>query len=156
MSARPSYQGGQGKVCIVKYDMHEFLVQCVERYTTLSGGRVNAKLRQAETPFLDEARPDLPPDEFTETNKGVLADVSSNILMKILYAARVARFDLLRPVTALAAKVTKWTKLCDRQLHRLVCYINSTLDVAMYGWMGDALEDLELCLYCDADLARQE
>jgi hypothetical protein len=73
--------------------------------------------------------------------------------MKILYAARMGRYDLLRPVTALASKITKWTKLCDRMMHRLVCWINSSLDVFMYGWVADPASLLELVLYCDADLA---
>ena len=46
--------------------------------------------------------------------------------MKILYAARMARFDLLTAVNRLATKVTKWTAECDRQLHRIVCYVNSS------------------------------
>ena len=46
--------------------------------------------------------------------------------MKILYAARYARLDLLRAVCALAQFITKWDEQCDLRLYRLVCYINST------------------------------
>ena len=73
--------------------------------------------------------------------------------MKILYAARMGRFDLLRPVTALGSRITTWTKLCDARLHRLVCYIKATVSLKMYGWIGDKRDKLELVLYCDADLA---
>ena len=65
----------------------------------------------------------------------------------------MGRFDLLRPVTALGSRITTWTKLCDMRLHRLVCYIKSTLNLKMSGWVGDQKKDLELVLYCDADLA---
>ena len=40
---------------------------------------------------------------------GQLASVARSILMKVLWAARLARSDLLRAVNHLAAKVAKWT-----------------------------------------------
>ena len=73
--------------------------------------------------------------------------------MKCFYAARIARYDLLRPIAALAKQVIKWTPQCDRMLHRLILYIYSTLDVAMYAWIADAPKDLEITLFCDADFA---
>ena len=36
--------------------------------------------------------------------------------MKVLYAARYARFDLLRAVCYLAQYITKWDQECDRRL----------------------------------------
>jgi hypothetical protein len=73
--------------------------------------------------------------------------------MKILYGARLARFDLLRPIAALATKITKWNSNCDRMLHRLVCYINSSLDYKLKGYVGDKPEDVNITLYSDADFA---
>ena len=64
----------------------------------------------------------------------------------------MARYDLIRAVGALASRITTWTYFCDRKLHRLLCYVNSTLDVSMYAWGGDSIENLELVLFCDADL----
>jgi hypothetical protein len=58
---------------------------------------------------------------------------AARTLMKILYAARMARYDLLRPTCYLATKRTKWSARCGRALHRLVCYINSSLDVKEIG-----------------------
>ena len=61
--------------------------------------------------------------------------------------------------------VTKWTKWCDRALHRLMCYIDSSLSLRMLGTVmfdGDSggkplasstSKSLELHLFCDADLA---
>ena len=83
----------------------------------------------------------------------MLTGEASKVLMNILYAARMCRYGLIRPVTALATKVTKWTKLCDKKLHKLVCYVNSTLGTYMYGYIGDSSRELELVLYTDADLA---
>ena len=47
---------------------------------------------------------------------------ADSVRMKILYAARMARFDLLKATNALACKLTKWDKKCDLQLRRLVAY----------------------------------
>ena len=63
------------------------------------------------------------PDPNQDKGEGKLGDVASKILMKILYGARYARFDLLRSVNALACNVTKWTIHCDKALHRLISYI---------------------------------
>ena len=60
--------------------------------------------------------------------------------MKVLYAARMCRYDLLRATCALASKVTKWSSECDKQLRRLVCYIDSSLDVHLIGWVGDGVK----------------
>ena len=73
--------------------------------------------------------------------------------MEILYGARLARFDLLRPIAALASKIAKWDSVCDRMLHRLVCYISSSLDYKLKGHIGDSSKDLTLTLFSDADFA---
>ena len=116
--------------------MRGFLEQCVERYLELSK-TPRTKLRVVETPFIDEGKPECDENETPDASKGTLGDIASAVLMKVLYAGRMGRFDLLRPVNALASKITKWTKLCDKQMHRLICYVNSTLDEYMYAWVTD-------------------
>ena len=164
-------------VNVMQYDMSNFLEQCVQRYVELAGNKMVGKIKPAPTPFLDESKPEFDENEIIAKIKagrkaaqeseddiivkgaafsqggGMLANIASAVLMKILYAARMGRFDLLRPVTALGSRITTWTKLCDARLHRLVCYIKGTLDLKMYGWVGDTKDKLELVLYCDADLA---
>ena len=90
-----------------------------------------------------------PPDP----DQGRLQPIAAKVLMKILYAARLCRFDLLRAVCHLATFVTKWTSECDRKLHRLVCYIHSTKHLRMIGWVGDKLDVLQPHLFADADFA---
>ena len=84
-----------------------------------------AKLKNAKTPFLDEA---LLPDgqDPGEIPEGALGKHASSILMSLLYTARMARYDLLRPVCALASMVSKWIVHCDRMLYKFVCYVKST------------------------------
>jgi hypothetical protein len=92
-------------------------------------------------------------EPFSEKDRGRLHAVAAKILMKILYAARMARFDLLRAVCHLACYITKWSTGCDRRLHRLVCYIHSTKHFRMIGWVGDDLSNLQPHMFADADFA---
>jgi hypothetical protein len=163
-------------VTVMRYEMSDFLDQCVQRYVELAGDKIVGKLKHVTTPFLDESKPEFDENDIMNQIKagrkaavakgkepaedsayfqggGVLANIASKVLMKILYAARMGRFDLLRAVNALGSRITSWTKLCDARLHRLVCYIKSTLHLKMHAWVGDRKEDLEVVLYCDADLA---
>ena len=73
-------------------------------------------------------------------DRGELATIAASVLMQVLFAARMARPDLLKAINDLARRITLWTKLCDRLLHRLMCYINSTLDLAMFSIVGDSKE----------------
>eukprot|EP00974_Lingulodinium_polyedra_P005717 541700-Lingulodinium_polyedra.AAC.1 len=56
--------------------------------------------------------------------------------MKILYAARMARFDLLKATNALACRLTKWDSQCDARLKRLASYICSSLDERLVGYVA--------------------
>ena len=73
--------------------------------------------------------------------------------MKVLFAARMARFDLLRATQGLASRVTKWSPDCDKSLHRLMCYIHPTLDRTMVGFVGDPPESCKTWLFADSDHA---
>ena len=85
--------------------------------------------------------------------RGELAPHAASVLMKLLYAARIARFDLLRSINNLARNVTKWSKKDDIRLHHLMCYVNSSKSKKMIGWVGDDLSQLTVDIYADADFA---
>ena len=106
-----------------------------------------------EMSALNETVNSRPGQDSETLNRGNLAPHAASVLMKLLYAARIARFDLLRSINALARNVTKWTKDDDARLHHLMCYVNSTLSLKMIGWVGDKIEDLSLGLFADADFA---
>jgi len=143
--ASPAATAATVPVRVVEYDMSSFLQQCVARYLELANLEAN-KLRKAATPFLEL-------DEDPVEQGGTLQPIASKVLMKILYAARMARHDLLCATCRLASKVTKWTTACDKQLHRLVSYINTTLDVRSFTWVGNRPKDMNIVLYSDADFA---
>ena len=66
----------------------------------------------------------------------------------------MARFDLLRVVSSLAQRVTVWSVFCDKMTHRLVCYIDTTVEYSRLGWCGfDEPATLGLALFCDSDFA---
>ena len=103
------------RVRVMEYNMEEFLRSCVDRYRELTGVQY---LRYASTPFLAEpSAPDfsdgypIPDDEQVEDARRALEEAvddkglkpyAAKVLMKVLYAARYARFDLLRAVCYLA------------------------------------------------------
>ena len=159
------------RVKIIKYNEACFMEACVDRYKEPCLPKYPRPLVKAETPFLDESKPEFDenpinpevdqlfgqpspcPTDVIAEQPGVLGDAAAAVLMKILYGARMGRYDLIRPVQALASRITKWNRLCDKKLHRIVSYINSTLDLHLYGWVCDKPSDIEIVAYCDADLA---
>ena len=112
------------------------------------------KARKVPTlPVVYEGDPDGPLDQGAGVQGGQLQGIAAKVLMKILYAARMARTDLLRAVCHLACYITRWDSACDRRLHRLVAYIASTTDHKLMGWVGDEQPQLQPHLYADADFA---
>ncbi|CAE7408673.1 unnamed protein product, partial [Symbiodinium pilosum] len=90
-------------------------------------------------------------EEVTDTNRGALAPHAASILMKLLYAARICRFDLLRSINNLARKITKWSVKEDAGLLHLISYVHHTKHHEMIGWVGNSLKDLSIGLFADAD-----
>ena len=88
-----------------------------------------------------------------EPVRGQLAPHAASVLLKILYGARIARFDLLRQVNRLARNITRWTTDDDKKLHHLMCHMHHTKHGRMIGWVGDSVEDMYLAVYADADFS---
>ena len=82
-----------------------------------------------------------------------LKPYAAKVLMKVLYAARYARPDLLRAVCWFAQYVTKWDDSCDKRLHQLMCYIHSSYHLWLTGWVGDPPDSMGPRLFADADFA---
>ena len=122
--------------------------QVVERYLELSG-KDRSSLKQVATPCIDDHQ--LLDGDLDE--KGELHLSAARIVLKALYVARVNRPDIYWAVNTLAREVTKWTKACDRRLHRLVSYIYWTSDWHQMCWVGDKPEDCVLNLFVDASFA---
>ena len=78
------------------YDMSEFLQSCVDRYLELANKKVGT-LRKVATPFIE-----IGSDEADSEPNGETQPIAARMWMNILYAARMARYDLLRPTCYLA------------------------------------------------------
>ena len=132
----------------IRYNMFGFFQQCVDVYVELAKVPVES-LKKVTTPSIDDHN--LKPEDFEQD--GALAKDAAKIIMKMLYGARLVRFELLWPICSLARQVSKWTKACDKRLHRLVSYVYHTLDHSLESFVGD---DPALChpiLFSDADFA---
>ena len=107
----------------IEYNMSSFVEQCVSAYLELAGLPATKLSAKAATPFTDETNAFM-----TDEPEGKLTNIALKVLMKILYAARYCRPDLLRATCALARRVSKWTTECDRRLHILVSYMHLTVN----------------------------
>ena len=92
------------KVRGVRYDMEASLLPAIDHYKLLCEKHgFKPSLRQVDTPFIDTTTVD---PELDEEPQGVLAASAVSILMKLVYTARLARFDLLKAITTLASRLT--------------------------------------------------
>ena len=130
----------------VEFDMSDYCKSAVQQYKDLAG---IDKLKHAPTPFLPEGSL----VQADECERGQMAGSACKVLMKDLWLGRLSRPDLVKPITDLATKVQCWSRNRDKQLFRLICYMNSTSHYRLTGKIGDPPEKLRLLLFVDADLA---
>ena len=110
----PKGQAGSIPVRAIECDMCDLMKSCVERYRECADGK-SRNLPKVETPFVEESTDAGFWESDVATGK-TLGDKAASILMKVLYAARMARHDLLRATCALAREITRWNSMCDRKL----------------------------------------
>ena len=105
------------------------------------------KFRSCTTPFPPE-------NSLTEADEEIKGELSANacaLLMKQLWVARLARPDLQKAISDLSSKITAWSRNDDKRLLRLFAYLDSSKDMLLTGTVGDAMADLHLELFVDAD-----
>ena len=90
------------------HDMSDYCRNSCELYKQLSG----RKLKEATTPFVAE-RSLLVSDW---ESRGQLAESASRVLMKSLWLARLARPDVMKPLSDLTRRVTCWSAADDKRL----------------------------------------
>ena len=116
--------------------------KCVERYCELANKTIQQHF-QVSTPCIDD-------HHFKEEE---LSKVSSQIVLKCLYLARIGRPDILWSVNKLARSITKWTKACEKRLSRLISYIHHTCEYKQYCCVGNTAKQCRLGLFQDSDFA---
>lgn len=101
-------------------------------------------LAAVDTTYL--AEDDIKAEEGEQP--GTLAPCAAKIVMNYSWLVRMTRYDALRPICLLAREVTRWTRACDRKLHRVVCYLHHHKNMAQRCLVGDYIEDIHLLLRC--------
>jgi hypothetical protein len=142
-SVKPSPTSKDKERIEIAFDMSGYLLQSVDAYRELIG---NTKpFPHVSTPYLAEDK------DNTHEPPGTQAQIAQSILPKLLYAARLARPDLILPINLLSRNLTKWNAFHDRSLQRLVAYVESSRKRLLRGYVGGG--KISLKLYCDADFA---
>ena len=122
--------------------------KCVERYCELAN-KTTQQLYKVSTPCIDDHH-----FEEEETKSvGELSTTCSQIVLKCVYLARIGRPDILWSVNKLARSITKWTKVCDKRLNRLISYIHHTSEYKQYCHVGNTAKQCRLGLFQDSDFA---
>ena len=145
-----------------EYDMESYVDECVATYCSFIKTIV-APLRHVDTPFINESEDpcgvtdlhgdlDAPVEGKIKNVKaykekilndraleqpGELSGIAAKCIMKIMYCSRYARADTLRAVSALSQVITKWTRLSDKKLHRVISYLHSSRKKRQPGFIGD-------------------
>ena len=133
-------------VCGVRFDMIAYAWEAVDMYIKSTGV---AKLRHASTLFCPEGSSTASDDE----EDGEVSHAACAILTKMLSLGCLARLDIIRAIAGLATQVQKWTLKCEKQLYRLVCYLNSSADLKLNAHIRDSADKLKLRPYADANFA---
>ena len=122
--------------------------KCVERYCELAK-KTTQQLYKVSTPCIDDHY--FQEEELKSV--GELSKVSSLIVLKCLFLARIGRPDILWSVNKLARSITKWTKACDKRLCRLISYIHHTCEYKLYCQVRNTATQCRFGLFQDSDFA---
>jgi hypothetical protein len=147
------FKDKHGKECMsFSVEMSDFCKSACAAYEAdvqKISGAASLKLQKADTPYAAE---DTAGD--SDEPAGVMSGVCASHLMRLLYAARVARPDIQTAIVRLAKHISKWKARHDRCLQRLMSYVSCSLDLRLTGSMpiGQASSARLVC-WPDADLA---
>ena len=128
--------------------MLDYAKSAVDLYYSIPGVK---PLKPADTPYVSESL--LLVEDWEVQGQLDAAGSPAQLLMKVLWLARLCRPDLSYPVTRLASSISKWSKNDDRELYRLMCYLSSTTNYGLECFVKGPLQSMRLRMYSDADLA---
>lgn len=89
-----------------------------------------------------------------EIPRGAQSSTCASHLMKLLYAARQSRPDLLLAISRLASAVSRWNVLHDQELFQLMAYVEHHADESLVFELSTAdYDDAYVALWVDSDWA---
>ena len=121
--------------------------KCVARYCELAN-KTTQHLYKVATPCIDD--PEFKEEEMGSV--GELSKVCSQIVLKSMYLERIGKLEILWSVNKVARAITKWTRVCDKHLARLISYIQHTCEFKQYCHVGNTAQQCRLELFQDSDL----
>jgi hypothetical protein len=130
----------------VGFDMTNFLKSAVKNFLDVS----KMTLKPATTPYV----PTLPHAQYEELigKSGILEKQAPSLVMKLMYAARMATPNIMVAVGRLASELSRWTAESDRKLLRLYSYVHCFADLRLRGTLSTQdLDSLILIGWPDAD-----
>ena len=94
-----------------------------------------------------------PQEDKLKEQPGALAKHAKQLLGSLLYPTRCVRPDVSFAVGELCRHVSRWSRVQDNKMHRLIGYLKSTVRLNLKWWVRthDASPRLELSLFCDAN-----
>ena len=139
------------EVVLSEIEMIDFLNQTLEAYHAVEASDVYRLREGVKHPWYEPSLKDI---EELGNEKGLFASKAAHLLMKALYCGRMCRLDICYTINSLSRFVTKWSRLCDKQLCHLYSYLAYTRNTKLHATVDPSeLDVVELHAYPDADLA---
>ena len=133
----------------ITFDQVDYATSIVNEYKKDIGKDENVKLRYVSTPGMDYL-----PEGIDLEQEGVFSDRCAKCIGKLMYLHRGSRFDITQVVARESRYLTKWKKLDDAKLHRLMQYLDNHLEYAAVATVDSRdLGSVRYELYVDADHA---
>ena len=116
----------------VVFNMTNYMQSALDQYAEVA----RAALTKADSPYA----PRLADEEIDKllSEPGDLAPHAASLIMKLMYAARMACPHVATIVSKMSSRITRWTREDDRRLHRVYCYLNSHQKATLQGSLSTA------------------
>ena len=121
------------------YDTEGYGEKCVERYCERASTNVE-QTNNVSTLGVDHQFKEEELEPVAELSK-----VSSRIVLRCLYLARIGRPGILRSVDKQAREVTKWTRACDKRFAGLLSHTHFTSSHRRYCHVANTVSECRVC-----------
>jgi len=144
-----NFAKGDGQRREIVMDMVDYSKQALEMYHSVPNA---PPLRKGV--YYPWYEPTMDEIQNLTSQKGVFQEHAASLLMKLLYQARMVRLDMCYAINALSRYVTRWNKLCDKQIVHLFSYLDQTQGSSLHAFVvPQDINEIELHAFPDADLA---